>query len=701
MIHYTQFDFSQLNKNTYKKRSKNGSVEWSECIIVLDTEVTSAWKDDNGNYYCFDYNKPYDYYTTRQSLSWVYIWAVSIDGIAVYGRYIDEYKQFIADLQKHIECKIVVYIQNMGYEFQVLLRNLYEEMDVFARKTRKPMKITIGEVEYRDLYIYTNQSLENLGKHNTVYKKLVGDLDYNIMRFCDTELTDKEMAYVENDVLVPYEYLKKEVEFYKHIVNLPLTQTGKVRKRLQKIYKNKPSYNKKCRTLVPKLKVYKLLKRAFQGGYTHANALYADETIENVYSWDFASSYPTVMVCEKYPYGNFLLWDDGIDDIPNNYLWIAVIKFTNIKSKYLNNYISSYHCDSLKNAVNDNGRVSSADECIITLTSVDYEIITKTYSIEKIEPLEIWVSSARYLDKDFVNFILDLYKDKTELKDVAGEEDLYMRQKESINSCYGMAVTNYVCDEISYKYGDWQAYRLCDDMAREQLNKLRESKTLLTVYAHGVFITAYARRNLWLGGIIHMDDDVIYCDTDSIKHLGEHKDIMNNYNKFITDKLRQASIENDFDFDKTHPCDKHGIEHPLGVFDDETKKGAYKEFRTMGAKRYAYRDCDGNLHCTVSGVSKKTGYKALNDNIDNFTEGLLFDYYTSGKMLSTYNDEQEIAIIDGHEIDCKYGLTLRPTTYNLTMSDTYLEYIAEQKNNFEIENEKEWLYNDNERNFND
>ena len=34
------------------------------------------------------------------------------------------------------------------------------------------------------------------------------------------------------------------------------------------------------------------------------------------------------------------------------------------------------------------------------------------------------------------------------------------------------------------------------------------------------------------------------------------------------------------------------------------------------------------------------------------------------------------------------------------MSDTYLEYIAEQKNNFEIENEKEWLY-DNERNFND
>ena len=46
---------------------------------------------------------------------------------------------------------------------------------------------------------------------------------------------------------------------------------------------------------------YLLLKQCFAGGYTHANSYYVNKKLENVSSIDFTSSYPFVMVSEKFP----------------------------------------------------------------------------------------------------------------------------------------------------------------------------------------------------------------------------------------------------------------------------------------------------------------------------------------------------------------------------------------------------------------
>ena len=43
-------------------------------------------------------------------------------------------------------------------------------------------------------------------------EKLVGNLDYDLIRNSKTELTEKELKYCENDCLVIYEYIKKELE---------------------------------------------------------------------------------------------------------------------------------------------------------------------------------------------------------------------------------------------------------------------------------------------------------------------------------------------------------------------------------------------------------------------------------------------------------------------------------------------------------
>lgn len=87
----------------------------------------------------------------------------------------------------------------------------------------------------------SNTALKNLSdNYNLPVKKLVGDLDYSIIRNCHTPLTEKELAYCENDCLVLYHYIKFEKETNK---DLPLTYTGHVRQelksKLDKSYKNK------------------------------------------------------------------------------------------------------------------------------------------------------------------------------------------------------------------------------------------------------------------------------------------------------------------------------------------------------------------------------------------------------------------------------------------------------------------------------
>lgn len=47
--------------------------------------------------------------------------------------------------------------------------------------------------------------------------------------------------------------------------------------------------------------------------------------------------------------------------------------------------------------------------------------------------------------------------------------------------------------------------------------KKKLSKTF-GAFQFGVWVTAYARRNLWQG-ILALDYNVVYCDTDSIKFI--------------------------------------------------------------------------------------------------------------------------------------------------------------------------------------
>ena len=156
------------------------------------------------------------------------------------------------------------------------------------------------------------------------------------------------------------------------------------------------------------------------------------------------------------------------------------------------------------------------------------------------------------------------------------------------------------------------------------------------------------------------------------KHINNHSDIFDEYNKNITEKLYKMCDYYDIDKKLLAPVDSFGIKHPLGFFENDEK---YLEFKTLGAKKYCYKNLKNEIGLTVSGVNKKTGVKAIK-KVDDFKKGLLFDYESSGKNLLQYNENQSPIILEdeqGHieERTEKYGINLRPTTYLLGIQENY------------------------------
>lgn len=169
-------------------------------------------------------------------------------------------------------------------------------------------------------------------------------------------------------------------------------------------------------------------------------------------------------------------------------------------------------------------------------------------------------------------------------------------------------------------------------------------------YQIGVWVTAYAFRNLFRLG--DCCDIWLYSDTDSCYGIDWNEEKIASYNKSCKELLKKNG----------YGCVEYdGREYWLGVAELD---GEYSEFRVAGAKRYCCRSVkDQELHITVAGVPK-VGYKALNDDISNFNDGLIFPGQLTGKKTHTYFYKDEIEIRNGIE----YGdsIDLSPCDYLLS-----------------------------------
>lgn len=632
----------------------------------------------------------------------MYEWTLGVNGLVIIGRTWDE---FLKCIEKLIECldislnkRLVIYVHNLSYEFQFICKR-FEWEKVFAIDNRKPVyATTTNGIEFRCSYLLSGYALAKLAQNLTIVKieKLVGDLDYSLLRHSETPLTIKEKGYCVNDVKIVMAYIYERIQLDGGITRIPLTKTGYVRQYCRnecfkneksKKYRKNREYYDLMNELTIELEEYKQLKRAFQGGFTHANPFFSGKEVQHVGSDDFTSSYPCVMIAEMFPMSKAEIVEiKSKDDLEYNlkyYCCLFDAEFINIDSKVLyDNYISISRCWDVEKPVVNNGRLVSAKRIRITLTEQDYNIIKVFYKSEHFGVSNFRRYKKSYLPTPLVKSILKLYSDKTTLKGVEGKEVEYLKSKEQLNSCYGMMVTDIIRDCYTYIM-EWG---LDNPDFNTAIEKYNNSSNRFLFYPWGVWVTAYARRNLFTG-IIEFGNDYIYSDTDSIKTVNREKHIeyINKYNEMIRNRLYRAMDFHGLSHDLIEPKTVKGEKKCLGVWDFE---GYYERFKTLGAKRYMVQK-DGKVNITVSGLNKKIAVPYLQQKFgerifEEFKEGLYVPPEYTGKNTHTYIDNERSGILTDYLGNkCAYhelsAVHMEGSDYHLSLSKEYVDYLTEIK----------------------
>lgn len=646
----------------YSKRKKSDKTLFRNCMCAFDIETT--YLDD-----------------VEQSI--MYIWQFAVMDLRngniwyCFGRTWEQFTKLL-DSFYHEGITVLVWIHNLSYEFQFMRHWLpFQKDKIFALKSRKVVRADIDGVQFRCSYIQTNKSLDAFTRDmGVVHQKLSGvEFDYSKKRYPWTEMTTEELQYCCNDVVGLLESMQVRMRMENDtLYSLPLTSTGYVR-RLAKEAMRKFNHNQ-LQAMMCDVDVYKLLRLEFRGGDTHANRYHVNKILENVASYDRASSYPDVMLNYRFPMSAFtprMITDIGELEKKcqiRDCCFIAVFTITNLQQRdiyYGAPYLSLDKAVEISGQVVDNGRILSANKAVYVFNDIDWKIVKSEY-VGEVEISQVYIAKYGYLPQAFRDLVIDLFHKKTSLKNVDGQELNYMRSKELINSLYGMCAQNPVKPDVIYMDEPEQAFTLEDIVdIGEKLEKYNKKAFLL--YAWGCWVTAWAR--LKLKEMINIvGDNFVYCDTDSVKFLvrDDYKRIVARIEEY-NQGLKELSISN-----KGYADDKKGITHYLGVYEYEE---TYKQFKTLGAKKYAYTRQDRTFKITIAGVPKKAGAREMG-TIENFNVGFVFR--NSGKLESVYNDSDYGTYYTDdsseHRIEIRSNVVLRESTYEIGLSLEYMYLLA-------------------------
>lgn len=692
------------NADIITRRNNSGLINDLMTVDIETTTISAGTEYNSGD----------------QAYALPYLYQVYIAGCTAFFRYDGEFSEFYKWLDNTLHSKnltLPVYVHNLSFEYHFFKSRFPIDFEsVFALQSRRIGKFesALHGLVFRCSYLLSNMSLEKFTENYCTdeFRKDKDLIDYEILRFPWSALDNEILYYSGMDVIALYHAVKNIIEKESdNLKTVPMTNTGYVRRVcrdacLGKNTKHWRTENEKKTYLIfkryrqmflkcaPTLEQYDMLRKAFRGGNTHANRFKIGAVLDNVGSFDFASSYPAALICyDGFPMGRLmdctasLKTPDDITRYASRY-WLcitAVFKDLCLRDSYntlcpyisLSKGIREWDLDENgkrrpRQGYFDNGRILRQDGFFeMTFLGCEWDVIRKQYKGE------IKVKKAFYTVKGELPFALrktcfDWYKAKTELKNVAGSEYEYMKSKNRVNSTYGMMVEQIIKKVLTVdNNGSIEEREPNAEEAKQQMDEFlspRNRKFLL--YQWGVTITAICR-------VRHMEiidlfgRDFVYGDTDSVKteHPEKYFDAVADYNKRWVSYASERGIA-------ISAFTRDGEEQILGWLDYE--KGHYsKQFSTLGAKKYCDVDQDGKLHITVAGVPKKIGADILGD-IENFKPGFTFETKDTDdlnirqnwKKLLTYRDDlNEAVTIEGHTIEIKSCIALERTMYKLDISD--------------------------------
>ena len=646
---------------------------------------------ENIYYYLIKYRPPeVETCVPNHIVAWtISLRAYHVNIVTLYGQKPDDFCQCIKMIQDSLKGhETYYYWHNMPYDYCFIRKFMFKEFGLPDKqlniKPYQPINVAWNDygIIFKDSLVLAQCKLEKWAENmNVEHKKVVGKWDYNKIRTQYDVFTRDELDYIECDTLAGVECIDELMTgLNKKIYAMPYTATGIPREQARKIGRQY-GQREKFLSMVLSYEQYIQATRVFHGGYTHANRYFIDKLRKYVRCYDFSSSYPAVMLTEKYPMERFSEYDncelDEILEQADEYAFMFKLIMVKPRLRDRHNPMPPLQFSKCSiedtcciNPVVDNGRILSADYIEIFTNEIDGQLIFDAYECENDKYLcsKVYMSQKDYLPRWFTDYVYQLYSDKCTLK--TGDPVLYNIAKAKLNSLYGMCVQRSIRETIveDYVTGEYkeeipinietgQPYT-----ERELYDKYVNNYNSFLPYQWGVWVTSYAMKNLF--DLAKCCETFCYSDTDSIYGQTWDENKIKAYNETCLEKL----LLNNY-----NPVEFEGKSYIPGVAEFD---GDYSEFKTLGAKRYCCRYSDdsrnksksiGKLKLTVAGVPKN-GVDALNDNIDNFTDGFIFYGTDTGKLTHHYINVNEIYTDDmGNLVGDSVDLT--PCDYNLSMID--------------------------------
>lgn len=459
-------------------KGKLKNIPISDCLLSFDIETTS-WDENYSSMYswslgaasyqdlikCNDNSDLNEVTAQLLGRKWVDFDAVLF---------------WLNDVAKDKDARFIILVYNLDFEWSYLQKNIdflakcyVDKYPTVIEGNHNIMSIQSGNIIFLDAArLFGLGSLkQNAAKYG--FKKL--EYDYELKRHSETVLTEDEMAYNMNDVLITLGAWSK-VQYYagvEHINNAALTQTGMIRN----ILKSNPSVNKeiqgyeylnksngryyKRRISIKAYKkavdsaskvfpidtyedVVKLCEAAFSGGFSHANIFIQNKVLSNVGSADLGSAYPGAMQASWYP-RRLIKKEDELNtlrkilsELPNDYMELAkltrsqlpsfavctivmnnvVVKtFETKKGKCTIPLISEHKILSTQDAVFDNGKLIEAEYIKISCSTIDIMTWRQVYDFKIVECEELYQgANIRKLPDYWLNAVDYCYSAKTILK---------------------------------------------------------------------------------------------------------------------------------------------------------------------------------------------------------------------------------------------------------------------------------------------
>lgn len=721
----TAYDVNEINLPVliFKGLQRNHKiVKYATDYFCLDTE-TSKIDDITG---------------------WIYQWAICIkQKIFVYGRRPSELIDFLCKCAEHYELnnekRIIIYIHNMQYDFAYLKKYLSQyDPQIKALAIDNHCVLTVDVLGFRFICSYklTNLSLAVLSdKYAKRYIKAVGEIDYNVLRYQDSELTDDDWFYMFSDVASQYDGVKEYLSMngYTFAADAPFTSTGFVRVECRKSAKKCDKWHEEFQKSALSLSDYRLCRQAFMGGITICSWRYSGKTIREkaitiktesgketsvikLGHKDFTSRYPATQMLDYMPTGKPMRYGhisdkNELNALLNKYCCVFMLTLENVRLKkgVTAPYIPSSKCLGVATTTNSkgvkapdwlkiNGKIVYCKKMTIAVTELDFYWIKRQYTASAVYVSDMICFKRGKMPDWLKSKVMEYFKNKCTLKHE--EPILYTKSKNLLNGIYGMTATaiirpSYEINQDSIIGKVIAADKDADDESK--LKKYYSSHNSFMSYQWSVYTTAHSRNYLMQmieatgDGDGHIDkknpenDDLteiyknfLYCDTDSVFY------IITPENEIRMKKFTEECI------DRAINGNAYIGDNYLGA---PTNEPHIRAFRGLHSKCYAMEELNEKtgkhqLNVVIAGIPKKAikwqkgkPVKRSNawelGNVDNLEDGFTFAH--CGGTRCVYNDIRPIEIrdINGHKTELATSAVIE--NIEKVLSNTMLVFDKDKK----------------------